>query len=169
MVFSEENKFITIDKFNGKNLNLCKSTLEMVLATKDLWEIVESLKAPPSSTASDKVKNVFERRCKKILHHHCHEFGGQEVGTHQKMQRTLEAWKKLCNIHETKNLSNILFIRHMFFTIKKDKGDNIPDHINKVKSLANQFIHFDVCIKEDDVVMILFDNLSSLFDHLITE
>ena len=27
-----------------------------------------------------------------------------------------DAWKTFCNIHETKSLSNILFIRHKFFT-----------------------------------------------------
>ena len=48
-----------------------------------------------------------------------------------------EAWETLCNIHETKSLSNILFLRCKFFTIKMEEGTDILEHINKVKSLAD--------------------------------
>ena len=42
------------------------------------------------------------------------------------------------------------------------------DHINKVKSLANQLTCLEVPMKEEHVVMTLFNSLPSLFDHLIT-
>ena len=79
-----------------------------------------------------------------------------------------EAWWTLCNIHKTKCLSNILFIRRKFCTIKMNEGDDILDHINKVKSLTDQLTCLNVPMKEEDVVMILHDSLLSLFDHLIT-
>ena len=41
------------------------------------------------------------------------------------------------------------------------------NHINKVKSLANQNTCLEVPMKEEDVIMSLLDNLSPLFDHLI--
>ena len=61
------------------------------------------------------------------------------VGAHQRVQRTGGNMEnKSCNKHETKSLSNILFIRPKFFTIKMDEGDDMLDHINKVKSLVDQ-------------------------------
>lgn len=36
-----------------------------------------------------------------------------------------EAWKTICNIYETKNLSNIIFIRRKFFTCKIQKDYNL--------------------------------------------
>lgn len=56
MVFSEDDKHIMVDKFGGKNFNLYKLKLEMLLSTKDLWEIMEGSELPPASTASDEIK-----------------------------------------------------------------------------------------------------------------
>ena len=81
------------------------------------------------------------------------------------MQRTRG---RLCNIHKTKRLSNILFIWRKFFTIKMDKSDNIHNHINKVKSFADQLTCLEVPIKDKDVVMTLLNSLPPLFEHLIT-
>src|SRR5450631_1639278 len=61
-----------------------------------------------------------------------------------------------------------LFIRRKFFTIKMDEGVDILDHINKVKSLADQLTCLEVPMKEEDVVMTLLDSLPPSFDHLIT-
>ena len=49
-----------------------------------------------------------------------------------------------------------------------DKGADILDHINKVKSLANQLTCLEVPMKNKDVVMTLLDSLLPSFDHLIT-
>ena len=65
--------------------------------------------------------------------------------------------RTLCNIYETKNLSNILFIRHKFFTIKMDEVDNIPDYIKKVNFLVDRLTCLKVYMKEDEVIMTLLD------------
>lgn len=38
-----------IDKFNGQNFNFWKFKMEMVLASMDLWDIVDESEEPPSS------------------------------------------------------------------------------------------------------------------------
>lgn len=48
----------------------------------------------------------------------------------------MEAWKVLCNIHKKMSLSNILFIRHKFFMYKMQEGDDLLDHVNKMKAYA---------------------------------
>jgi len=46
-----------IDKFNAENFNLWKFKMEMVLASTDLWEIVDrSEEAPPSNTDPKVIK-----------------------------------------------------------------------------------------------------------------
>ena len=42
------------------------------------------------------------------------------------------------------------------------------DHINKVKSLADQLTCLEVAIKDEDVVMTLLDSLPTSYEHLIT-
>jgi hypothetical protein len=49
MALFEGESTKVIDKFNGENFNLWKFTMEMVLASMDLWEIIDgSEEAPPS-------------------------------------------------------------------------------------------------------------------------
>src|SRR5450631_1333284 len=168
MASSENDGLISVDKFGGENFNLYKFKLEMAMSTKDLWEIVDGSELPPPSTASDEVKKAYERRCKKAFAIIAMSLVDKELAHIKGCKGPAEAWRTLCNIHETKSLSNILFIRRKFFTIKMDEGVDILDHINKVKSLADQLTCLEVPMKEEDVVMTLLDSLPPSFDHLIT-
>lgn len=61
MASSESKRLTIVDKFNGKNFNLYRFKSEMVLATKDLWKIVDSSKLRPPSTANDNNKKAYEQ------------------------------------------------------------------------------------------------------------
>ena len=158
MDYSEGDGHIILDKFGGKNLYKIK--LKMVMSTEDLWKIMEGLELLPSSTVSDEVKKAYAIIAMSLVDKDLMHIKG--------CKGLAEAWKTLCSIHETKSLSNILFIRHNFLTIKMDKGTDIFDHINKIKFLADQFTCLEVPIKDEIVVMTLLDRLPPLFDHLIT-
>ena len=68
----------------------------------------------------------------------------------------VEAWETLCNIHKTKSLSNILFLRRKFFTIKIEEGNAHESamefcykrlghlHVNGVKGLQSMVVGMDL-------------------------
>jgi hypothetical protein len=56
-----------IDKFNGENFSLWKFKMEMVLASMDLWEIVEGSEEAPPSDADPKVIKDYQRHVKKAM------------------------------------------------------------------------------------------------------
>jgi hypothetical protein len=56
-----------IEKFNGENFNLWKFKMEMVLASMDLWEIVDGSEEAPPSNADPKVIKEYQRRAKKAM------------------------------------------------------------------------------------------------------
>jgi hypothetical protein len=56
-----------IDKFNGENFNLWKFKMEMVLASMDLWEIVNRSEEAPPSEANPKAIKEYQRRAKKAM------------------------------------------------------------------------------------------------------
>jgi hypothetical protein len=56
-----------IDKFNGENFSLWKFKMEMVLASMDLWEIVDGFKEAPPSNADPKIIKEYQRRVKKAI------------------------------------------------------------------------------------------------------
>ena len=49
------NAYRIIDKFNGRKLNLRIFKIEMLLASMDLWDIVDGSKEPPPSNVDPKV------------------------------------------------------------------------------------------------------------------
>jgi hypothetical protein len=59
MVFSEGKGLTMVDEFNGKNFNLYKFKLDLVLVTNNFWEIVDGLQAPTLSTVNN--MNMYEQ------------------------------------------------------------------------------------------------------------
>ena len=157
-----------IDKFKGENFNLWKFKMEMVLASMDLWEIVDDTEEPPSSNDDPKVKKDYERRVKKAMSVIGLNLVDNQLAHIKSCKGPAEAWRTLCNIHETRSLSNILFIRRKFFTSKMQEGDDLLNHVNQVKALADQLTCLDVPVRDEDVVMTLLESLPPSFEHLIT-
>ena len=127
-----------IDKFNGDNFNPWKFEMEMVLASMDLWEIVDDSEEAPPSNADAKVMKDYQRRVKKATSIIGLNLVNSQFMHIKSCKGPAEAWKILCNIHKTRNLFNILFIRYKFFTCKMQEGNDLLDHINKVKAFADQ-------------------------------
>ena len=72
---------------------------------------------------------------------------------------TVEKWKTFYNIHETKTLSNILFIHCKFFTYKIQESGDLLDYVNKVKTVDDQFDCLKVFVKDKDIFIILIESL----------
>lgn len=176
MATYENESARTIDKFKGENFSLWKFKMEMVLESMDLWEIVEGTEKPPPSEDDDekgikmdpKAIKEYNRRVKKAMSVIGLNLVDNQLAHIRNCKGPTEAWKTLCNIHETKSLSNILFIRRKFFTIKMQEGDDMLTHINHVRDLADQLNCLDVPVKDDDVVMTLLESLPPSFENLIT-
>ena len=130
MASYESESARSIDKFKGENFGLWKFRMEMVLSSMDLWEIVEDTEEPPSKDDDPKVIKDYNRRVKKAMSVIGLSLVDNQLAHIKGCKGPAEAWKTLCNIHETKSLSNILFVRRKFFTIKMQEGDDLLAHIN---------------------------------------
>lgn len=167
MAASDSEGLRIVDKFNGENFSLWKFKMEMVLSSKELWDIVDGSEEPPPSSSDVKERKAFEKRAKTAFAIIATNLVDKEMAHIKNCKGPAEAWERLCNIHETKSLSNILFLRRKFLTIKMQDGDCMLDHINKVKDLADQLMCLDVAVKDEDIVMTLLDSLPPSYEHLI--
>lgn len=156
-----------VDKFDGVNFHLWKFKMEMVMAEKELWEIVDGSEEPPSSDAEARVRTAYTRREKKAFAILALNLSDSQLSHIRSCKTPAEAWAKLCNIHEAKSLVNILFLRRKFFTIKMEENDDMLAHINKVKALADQLNGADVNITDGDIVMTLLESLPPSYEYLI--
>ncbi len=87
-----------IDKFNGENFSLWKFKMEMVLASMDLWEIVEGSEEAPPSDADPKVIKDYQRRVKKAMSTIRINLVDSQLHHIKRCRGPAEAWKKLCNV-----------------------------------------------------------------------
>jgi hypothetical protein len=166
--YDESEAARIIDKLNGKKINLWKFKIEMLSAFMNLWDIVDGSKEPPPSNANRKVLKEYQQYVKKTMSIIVLNLADNQLAYIKSCKGPVEAWNKLCNIHKTKSLSNILFICYNFFTHKMQEGDDLLDHINKVKVLADQFAYLKVPVRDEDIVMTLLKSLLASYKYLIT-
>ncbi len=140
-----------IDKFNGENFSFWKFKMEMVLASMDLWEIVDGFEEAPPSNADPKIIKEYQRHVKKAMSIIGINLVDSQLHHIKRCKGPAEAWKTLCNIRETQSLSNILFIRCKLFTCKMQEGEDLLHHINKVKALADQLACLEVPIVRNSI------------------
>ena len=60
-----------VDKFNGVNFHLWKFKMEMVMAKKELWEIVDGSEEPPPSSSDPKDENCIQSARKEGICNSC--------------------------------------------------------------------------------------------------
>ncbi|KAH8962822.1 hypothetical protein BDL97_05G121000 [Sphagnum fallax] len=84
-----------IDKFNGENFSLWKFKMEMVLASMDLWEIVEGSEEAPPSNADPKIIKEYQRHVKKAMFIIGINLVDSQLHHIKRCKGPAEAWKTL--------------------------------------------------------------------------
>ena len=102
----------------------------------DFWDIVNRSMEAASSNADSKVLNEYQRRVKQAISIISLNLMDNQLMHIKICKGPTKAWKILCNIHKTKNLSDVFFICRKFFICKIQEDNDLLNHINKVNVLA---------------------------------
>ena len=87
-----------VENFSGNNFNFYKFKVEMVLATKDIWKIMDNSELPPPFTVIDNDKKHMSDDARKHLP--SLSLAWWTNLAHIKGCKGLkEAWKTLCGIY----------------------------------------------------------------------
>ena len=156
---------IGIDKFGGEDFHNWKFKMQMVLVAKDLWDIVDGTEVQPKEEPK---ATEWRKRDRRALADICLSLKDNQLPLVRSASSSQEAWRKLCETYETKNLANKLFLRRKFFTMQKAEEDSMLEHVNKVKTLAEKLEAIGAGVSEDDVVMTLLMSLPETYGNLIT-
>jgi len=83
-------------------------------------EVIEDTEEPPSLDADLKTKKSYDWKVKKAFSMIACNFIDRQLAHiwAYSDKGSVEAWRVLCNIHETKSLSNMFFIPRKFLTCK---------------------------------------------------
>ncbi|KAG6613824.1 Transposon-encoded protein [Phytophthora cinnamomi] len=126
-----------INKFDGTNFHTWKFKMAMVLEERDLWEVTSGeIKLEHCATTLD--QTTFKRKSRKALAIICLAMEDSQLPLVRSAKDAYDAWSRLEGHFEKKSLANKLFLRRRFFTTMMAEGDDVLEHINKIKTLAEQ-------------------------------
>uniref|UniRef100_A0AAV1TUT9 CCHC-type domain-containing protein n=2 Tax=Peronospora matthiolae TaxID=2874970 RepID=A0AAV1TUT9_9STRA len=128
---------LRISKFDGTNFHAWKFKMQMVLEERDLWEVVSGeIKAEQCETQLDQA--TYKRKSRKAMAVICLAMEDSQLPLVRSASGACDAWSRLEDHFEKKSLANKLFLRRRFFTTMMEEGDDVLEHINKLKTLAEQ-------------------------------
>uniref|UniRef100_A0AAV1VMM1 DUF4219 domain-containing protein n=1 Tax=Peronospora matthiolae TaxID=2874970 RepID=A0AAV1VMM1_9STRA len=126
-----------INKFSGTNFHTWKFEMQMVLGERDLWNVVSGeVKLERCVSTLDQVK--FKKKSRKALAIICLTMEDSQLPLVRLAENAYDAWSRLEGHYEKKSLANKLFLCRRFFTTMMGEGDDVLEHINKLKTLAEQ-------------------------------
>jgi hypothetical protein len=155
MASFEGESFKVVDKFRGDIFHHRKAKMELLLESLDPREIVDEIGETPSLEATMKEKKGFKSREKMALGTIAMNLDETNFTHVISCKGATNAWKTLCNVYESRNLSNVLWWRQKLFTLKMEEGEHLMAHVNKVKALADQLVVVEKPLHKEDVVMTL--------------
>eukprot|EP00794_Sanderia_malayensis_P011646 gene11646-12844_t len=142
--------------------------IQMILEDKDLWNIVTGDEVEPSGQGvTADAREKFRKRARKAMATICLSLSDSQLLLVRSATTAREAWKKLEEHFETKSLANKLFLPRRYLTSMMSEGDKMIDHINKLRSLAEQLDSVGAPISEEDQVMTLLSSLPDSYENLI--
>ena len=156
-----------INKFDGSNFHLWKFKMQMVLEERDLWDVVSG-EVKPEHLTNPLDQATYKRKSRKAMAMICLAMEDSQLPLVRSANGAHDAWSRLEGHFEKKSLANKLFLRRRFFTTMMDEGDDVLQHINKIKTLAEQLDAVGAPVSEDDLVITLLASLSESYAFLIT-
>uniref|UniRef100_A0AAV1TRW2 Uncharacterized protein n=1 Tax=Peronospora matthiolae TaxID=2874970 RepID=A0AAV1TRW2_9STRA len=141
--------------------------MPMVLEERDLWE-VPSVEVKLEHCINVMDQSTFKSKSRKALAIICLAIEDSQLPLVRSAIVAYEAWSRLEGHYEKNSLANKLFLRRRFFTTMMDEGVAVLEHINKLKTLAEQLDAVGAPVSEDDLVITLLGSLSDSYQFLIT-
>ncbi|KAK9232475.1 hypothetical protein WN943_022721 [Citrus x changshan-huyou] len=168
--FSSPVKF-EIEKFDGRiNFGLWQVQVKDVLIQSGLHKALKGKPSPASSSGSGKASISDEdweelddraasaiRLClaKNVL---------ANVG---KIPTAKELWEKLEKLYQTKSISNRLYLKERFHTLRMTEGTKISDHLSVLNGIVSELEAIGVKIEDEDKALRLLWSLPTSYKHLL--
>ena len=154
---------VSIEKLDGGNYYLWKHKMSLLLVAQDLFGVVDGTEARQDENKVEWNKKDSRARATICL---CLKDSVFNMVTECKNAK--EVWDKLTKYYQSTSLVNQLMQRRKFLTVKMSEGEDIKEHINKVKTLAEQLQATGGELKSEDLVTTLLLSLPPSYDSLIT-
>ena len=165
---TDRNAQRIIDCFNGEDFLMWSTKLKMLLADKDLWDIVAGQEVQPDGSKPKELLD-FKKRESNAMPTIWLNLENAQLSLVMEAQTPKEAWDILKSLYQTNRTANHLYLlRQLYGFPKKQGSDSMTIHINKLKAFTMKMAAIGTTIENIDFVSILFNSLLSEYSVLIT-
>jgi gag-polypeptide of LTR copia-type len=155
-----------IDKLNDKNYHTWKQKIELLLAFRDLDEVVFG-DPPPDMATDEEAGYAFKKLDAKAKAVIGLTLSDEHLEHVRDAQTAADMWKCLMNAFQRCSLLNKLAARRRFYTVSMEEDEHTLGYINRVRHMADELKSMDCVVGDEEVVMAILNGLPSEYDHLI--
>lgn len=166
MDMADDSSF-KVEKLTADNYHIWKFNIKMYLIGKDLWGIVTGAETL-GENATEKERKNFKKRENQALAMICLAISTSLQIYVRSAQTPTEAWDNLERHFQQKTLSKKIFYRRKLYASRMASSQDMTEHINNIKTLAEHLEAIDDKVAEKDLVIILISSLPEEYNYLIT-
>ena len=168
MASKQKEEASYVDKLTADNYQSWKFRVQMVLKGKELWEITSGDETLDEN-ATEEMRQKFKKKENQAHAIVCLAVSDPLLIYVRTTKTAKEAWDSLSGHFEEKSLSKKIFYRRKLYSTKMRMGEcTMIDHVNKLKTIAEQLEALDDPVSDKDLVMILISSLPDEYNNLIT-
>ena len=168
MASSSETNALRFAKMNGSNYRTWVFNMRLYLESLDLFDHVTGTAAAPGEDASDETRRNFNLGTKKAWTHICLAIEPEQQLHVRETKTAKEAWDALKKQFARESLLQKVRLRQQYHSCRFHSGDNMLEHISKLRSLHDQLKEMGVEIDDKELAMTLLASLPEDYKPLIT-
>ena len=152
-----------IEKLGDSNFHVWKQKVELVLAFRELDDLITEQTPPDDADEVLKWKKK-DAKAKAVIGL---TLSDEHLDHVRDAETAFEMWKAILNIFQRRTLLNKLRARRNFYSVQMEDDERILTYINRVRQLASDLKSMDVDVRDEDIAMSVLCGLPDRFEHLI--
>jgi len=156
---------IKIDKLTVMNFHEWRQRIKMVLALRDLDDMLDEDGKPTDADARESA--MWKRRDTKASANIGLTLGSEQLEHVAGCKTTAEMWSTLQGVFQRKSLMNKMKARREFYTFEMTVGEGMLGYINRVRNLSENLKDMGGEVTEMDVAMSVLNGLTSMNENLL--
>lgn len=157
-----------IEKLSGpENWATWKFQMEHLMKAKGLWGMVMETDNVAEG-ANAQARAEFEKRKEKAFSVLVLNVSTSQLYLITSCKTPKEAWDTLKGHFERDTLANKLFLKKKYFRCEMKEGENITEHLKRMKELTDQLGAIGAVIEEEDQIVTLLGSLPASYATIVT-
>ncbi|KAL4565087.1 hypothetical protein LXL04_029170 [Taraxacum kok-saghyz] len=152
-----------VEKYDGRiNFGLWQVQVKDVLIQSGLHKALKGKPAPVSSKESSAADDLDLRAASAIRL----SLAKNVLANVHGISTAKELWEKLEQLYQGKGISNRLYLKEQFHTLRMNGDTKISDHLSVLNNIVSELEAIGVKVEDEDKTLRLILSLPSSYEHM---